>query len=332
MIGIKSPLPGRPDENLDRLLKNYQQLAMNTLGGPSNIWRQRSRQTESPARLSYGSSSHTQPKQSLDLPFDFKLPFLPPLGSLPLFYPRDSVFDLGDCELVDCELDGRIIPSFSVSGEKRLCLPVLMRTVLKDREFPEITAALTRLHINTSLCSQRQLHLLKYRTILPAYVGVCHLITLSDAERLCTDLLDDDIGETVAPSHRSSPISESRLPVYHECFGEGHGYLLPEKYVTPHSRCIVCTDCDKLFSTERFVTHSHSNQEIGVVHWGFNRQNWRSYLLLEEAIISPIDLESLEVAFTEALDKFASESTHAKVCFTTTPKCIKDIPMSCCIQ
>ena len=109
----------------------------------------------------------------------------------------------------------------------------------------------------------------------------CGLITKSDAERLCSRLLESSppVASMVGFHATASPFS---FRVQHECFGKCRGIVLPEAYTSPSARCIECLECEGLFDPAKFVCHSHRNRENRTCHWGFDSVNWRAYLHLAD--------------------------------------------------
>ena len=69
------------------------------------------------------------------------------------------------------------------------------------------------------------------------------------------------------------------IEVYHECFGGCIGLMEPELYTSVNSSCIRCTECNRLFSTNKFVSHYHSSY-FHSCHLGFDSTNWRMYIML----------------------------------------------------
>ena len=111
--------------------------------------------------------------------------------------------------------------------------------------------------------------------VLPVSAHQCGLITKSDAERLCSHLLDKS-PPRASVCHPRSPFS---FKVQHECFGQCQGLVLPEAYTSPTARCVECLECKGLFSPQNFVRHSHSTRNQ-TCHWGFDSSNWLNYLHL----------------------------------------------------
>uniref|UniRef100_UPI000068341A Ski oncogene n=1 Tax=Homo sapiens TaxID=9606 RepID=UPI000068341A len=101
-----------------------------------------------------------------------------------MFMPSDRSTER--CETV---LEGETISCFVVGGEKRLCLPQILNSVLRDFSLQQINAVCDELHIYCSRCTADQLEILKVMGILPFSAPSCGLITKTDAERLCNALL-----------------------------------------------------------------------------------------------------------------------------------------------
>jgi hypothetical protein len=208
-----------------------------------------------------------------------------PIQQIPVFTPIDQ--SSGErCETV---LESETIACFVVGGEKRLCLPQILNSVLRDFSLQQINAICEDLHVYCSRCSPEQLEILKITGILPASAPSCGLITKTDAERLCNALLYDlmdgkPFAALASPGQgakRAGPVPhENCFAVYHECFGKCRGTFLPDLYVSPHAPCVECADCQLVFTPQKFVMHSHSGRETRTCHWGFDSANWRSYLLL----------------------------------------------------
>lgn len=176
---------------------------------------------------------------------------------------------------------GERITCFIVGGEKRLCLPEILNTVLKDFSLQEINAACERLHIYCSRCTNEQLDILKKTQVLPMNAPSCGLITQTDAERLCASLLQLRYKGQLRTVNSISTNQYERLysiKVQHKCFGKCSGTLYPTLYVAPQAECIQCDTCQALFSPKTFVSHGHKSEENRICHWGFNSDNWRAYL------------------------------------------------------
>ncbi|CAF3727740.1 unnamed protein product [Rotaria socialis] len=176
---------------------------------------------------------------------------------------------------------GERITCFIVGGEKRLCLPEILNTVLKDFSLQEINAACERLHIYCSRCTNEQLDILKKTQVLPMNAPSCGLITQTDAERLCASLLQLRYKGQLRTVNSITTNQYERLysiKVQHKCFGKCSGTLYPTLYVAPQAECIQCDTCQALFSPKTFVSHGHKSEENRICHWGFNSDNWRAYL------------------------------------------------------
>ena len=281
--------------HLKRVLKSFQTAAERSLNGPSNYvatWG-----SVDPAKMTAEDlveyrkalmleSLKKAPPPPAALPADkvsptgeggpaHPLPFHQPTGfpvqPMPLFLPMDS----SKSEKGDTVLEGETIACFVVGGEKRLCLPQILNTVLRDFTLQQINAVCDDLHIFCSRCNPEQLELLKLTGVLPLSAPSCGLITKTDAERLCNALL-----HAGAPERVADPSTPNSFKVYHECFGKCKGIFTPELYKGPHARCIECHDCHGMFSPQKFVCHSHKALENRTCHWGFDSANWRAYLLL----------------------------------------------------
>ncbi len=203
--------------------------------------------------------------------------FKTPSTTGPMFVSRDR----GQSDLEETRLAGKDISCFIVGGERRLCLPQILNSVLDQISLPAIHSACDELQIFCSTCTPEQLDKLKLAKIIPLTASQCGLITKSDAERLSSMLLDrtPPLASLSGFHAKSSPFS---FRVQHSCFGACRGILLPEAYTSPTARCIECLDCEGLFCPQKFVCHSHRNRENRTCHWGFDSANWRAYLLLSD--------------------------------------------------
>ncbi|XP_014207552.1 ski oncogene-like [Copidosoma floridanum] len=204
------------------------------------------------------------------------------------------------CETV---LEGERISCFVVGGERRLCLPQILNTVLREFSLSQINQVCDELQIYCSQCLRDQLDELKQSGILPRNAPSCGLITQTDAERLVSTLLSrkepylqlDDIHEekrrlvmaaAVAAVEAKAkeldgkePAKIARFKVYHECFGKCKGIFDAECFESEDSPCVECLECGCRLPPQRFVRHAHGSQENRTCHWGFDSANWRSYLL-----------------------------------------------------
>lgn len=233
--------------HLETVLKNYQHAAPRSLHGPGQ-------------RLGAGDSPPPPP---------------PPVSPCA---PALSAPDRGRGERGETLLEGEPISCFTVGGEKRLCLPQILTSVLTDFSLDQINRICDELQIYCSRCTPEQLHELKATRVLPNNAPSCGLITKTDAQRLCGALL-----HCAAPPPAAGWSGGAlRFRVYHECFGVCSGVCVPALYTERCAPCIQCAECRGLFSPQRFVCHAHGDLEHRTCHWGFDAANWRAYLLVCE--------------------------------------------------
>ena len=216
------------------------------------------------------------------------------MSAVPIMSSNDKSWS----ELEETIIDGERISCFNVGGEPRLCLPQFLNSVLERLSLKDINQACEELQIYCATCSPEQLQVLKESKVLPETAYQCGLITKSDAERLCSFLLERNpprasirLGDP-----KTSPFS---FRVEHDCFGRCEGLLLPEAYTGPNARCIECIQCEGLFSPSKFVSHAHDNTENRTCHWGFSADNWRVYLRLHHSYT-----EEESECHTKVLDNF----------------------------
>ena len=198
--------------------------------------------------------------------------YIPVPGHYPIFSRIDSAI----CSQTETFLEGETIACFIVGGEKRLCLPQILNTVLRDFTLQDINTACDELHIFCTRCNTSQLITLKRSGVLPPRAASCGLITKTDAERLCNFLVHCN------HEQGSNRPSIHCIRVFHNCFGKGDGHLDPHLYTCPEAKCVQCTDCLSLFSLKKFVCHSHKAPENRTCHWGFDSERWRDYLLVKD--------------------------------------------------
>ncbi|XP_049876373.1 ski oncogene [Pectinophora gossypiella] len=191
----------------------------------------------------------------------------PPLLAAPPAPPLLLAADPVLGERGETDLEGEPISCFSVGGERRLCLPQILTSVLTDFSLEQINRVCDELQIYCSRCTPEQLHELKSTGVLPRSAPSCGLITHTDAERLCAALLHAPLGA------RAQILRGFR--VYHECFGGGRGVCAP----TPG--LVQCDECRALYTPRRFVSHSHAS-ENRTCHWGFDSSRWRRFLLVAD--------------------------------------------------
>uniref|UniRef100_F6TS32 c-SKI SMAD4-binding domain-containing protein n=1 Tax=Ciona intestinalis TaxID=7719 RepID=F6TS32_CIOIN len=276
-------------ESLKTTLNCYQLSSADSLSGPSSY-------SALAAQLWFKEN-----KQSPPIP-------PPPLIQIPLLMPNDT-----STQRSETILAGERISCFIVGGEKRLCLPQILTSVLREFSISEINRTCAELHIYCSRCSPDQLEILKVLGILPFNTTQCGLITKTDAERLVSALVYISTTCSKVTVHCFNVLfiecDIKGIRVYHECFGRGDGIFYPEFYLSPDSPCVSCLDCRISFSPARFVSHSHRGLEKHTCHWGFDPENWRNYLLV------PKDKESGKQNDLENLLK----SLKAKFNFSNSP-------------
>ncbi len=102
------------------------------------------------------------------------------------------------------------------------------------------------LRIFCSRCSGEQLEILKGTGVIPPSAPSCGLVKKTDAERLVNSLLHRNPPKSAVsvlsavnrPQDPNKPQSHSHFRVYHECFGEGRGVVLPHLYDKTDALCI----------------------------------------------------------------------------------------------
>lgn len=245
--------------HLKTVLKNYQHSATKSLQGPG---------------LSLAAPVKSDPLSSPELKEDEFVPAtLPVVQQLPILTTPDTT----SSERTETVLEGESISCFVVGGEKRLCLPQVLNSVLRQFSLPQINQECDQLQIYCSRCTPEQLNVLKNGGILPHIAASSGLITKTDAERLCSALLHHNV-----PALRVAAAPGSRkggFMVSHKCFGKCRGQCFPELYTGKTAKCIECVECQGGFTPEQFVCHVHRHfSENRTVHWGFDSANWRAYL------------------------------------------------------
>ncbi|KAK9515821.1 hypothetical protein VZT92_026430 [Zoarces viviparus] len=280
----------QPHPELQQTLKQFHISSMSSLGGPAAF----------SARWQHELLFKKEGKEPE--PVLQHLP--PPVMPGPLFIPSDRSTER--CETV---LEGETISCFVVGGEKRLCLPQILNTVLRDFSLQQINSVCDDLHIYCSRCTADQLEILKVMGILPFSAPSCGLITKTDAERLCNALI---YGGAYPPRCKKElsggslelELTERSFKVYHECFGKCNGLFVPELYSSPNAACIQCMDCRLMYPTHKFVVHSHKAQENRTCHWGFDSANWRAYILLGQDYSGKEEKARMEQLLDEIKEKF----------------------------
>uniref|UniRef100_A0A3B5ML08 SKI-like proto-oncogene a n=1 Tax=Xiphophorus couchianus TaxID=32473 RepID=A0A3B5ML08_9TELE len=232
------------------------------------------------------------------------LPSPPVLGGGPLLVPCDS-----STELTHSLLEGESISCFVVGGEKRLCLPQVLNSVLRDFSLQQINTVCDELYVYCSRCDAEQLHILKVLGILPFNAPSCGLITLTDAQRLCNALLRPGAAFPTDPSGKllSQGLlkeSEASFQVEHQCLGKCQGLFVPQFYTQPEAPCIQCVECQLLFSPQKFVMHSHKSPDKRTCHWGFDSAKWPCYLQLARKYQGTPEEPRLKQLLDEVKEKF----------------------------
>ncbi|KAM4557240.1 ski-like protein [Fundulus diaphanus] len=228
----------------------------------------------------------------------------PVLGGGPLLVPCDS-----STELTHSLLEGESISCFVVGGEKRLCLPQVLNSVLRDFSLQQINTVCDELYVYCSRCDAEQLHILKVLGILPFNAPSCGLITLTDAQRLCNALLrpgaalpTDPSGKLLAQGLLTE--NEASFQVEHQCLGKCQGLFVAQFYTQPEAPCIQCVECQLLFSPQKFVMHSHKSPDKRTCHWGFDSAKWPCYLQLARKYQGTPEESRLKQLLEEVKEKF----------------------------
>ncbi|XP_062988056.1 ski-like protein [Elgaria multicarinata webbii] len=227
----------------------------------------------------------------------------------PLLVPSDS-----STELTQTLLEGESISCFKVGGEKRLCLPQVLNSVLRDFSLQQINTVCDELYIYCSRCTSDQLHILKVLGILPFNAPSCGLITLTDAQRLCNALLRPrTFPQNGSLLHAKSSLAQlketgSTFEVEHECLGKCQGLFAPQFYLQPDSPCIQCSECYGMFSPQTFVMHSHRSPDKRTCHWGFESAKWHCYLHINQKYLGTPEERNLKHLLEEMKEKFSMKS------------------------
>nr|XP_023686171.1 ski-like protein isoform X1 [Paramormyrops kingsleyae]XP_023686172.1 ski-like protein isoform X1 [Paramormyrops kingsleyae] len=233
------------------------------------------------------------------------LPPLPPPPAGPLLAPCDS-----SAELKHTVLEGEPISCFTVGGEKRLCLPQVLNSVLRAFSLQQINGICDELYVYCSRCRGNQLHALKASGVLPPDAPSCGLITLTDAQRLCNALLRP--GRPAPPTTPPVPFplreGGSTFQVEHRCLGKGRGLFAGLLYEHPDASCIQCAQCGLLFSPCRFVMHSHRPPDRRTCHWGFDSARWPRYLQLGRKYLGTIQEAPYRRLLQEMKEKYSQRN------------------------
>uniref|UniRef100_H3DBR4 SKI-like proto-oncogene a n=1 Tax=Tetraodon nigroviridis TaxID=99883 RepID=H3DBR4_TETNG len=225
------------------------------------------------------------------------LPSPPVLGGGPLLVPATST------ELTHSLLEGESISCFVVGGEKRLCLPQVLNSVLRDFSLQQINTVCDELYVYCSRCNAEQLHILKVLGILPFNAPSCGLITLTDAQ-LCNALLRPGAALPADPSAGPAEGERTSFQVEHQCLGKCQGLFVPQFYTQPEAPCVQCVECQLLFSPQKFVMHSHKSPDKRTCHWGFDSAKWPCYLQLARKYQGTPEEPRLKQLLDEVKEKF----------------------------
>nr|Q60698.2 RecName: Full=Ski oncogene; AltName: Full=Proto-oncogene c-Ski [Mus musculus]AAL30825.1 Ski proto-oncogene [Mus musculus] len=300
---------GFQQPGLQKTLEQFHLSSMSSLGGPAvsrragqEAYKKESAKEAGAATVPAPVPTAAEPPPVLHLP---AIQPPPPVLPGPFFMPSDRSTER--CETV---LEGETISCFVVGGEKRLCLPQILNSVLRDFSLQQINSVCDELHIYCSRCTADQLEILKVMGILPFSAPSCGLITKTDAERLCNALLYGGAypppckKELAASLALGLELSERSVRVYHECFGKCKGLLVPELYSSPSAACIQCLDCRLMYPPHKFVVHSHKALENRTCHWGFDSANWRAYILLSQDYTGKEEQARLGRCLDDVKEKF----------------------------
>ncbi|XP_070947336.1 ski-like protein isoform X2 [Macaca nemestrina] len=275
--------------SLKHTLAQFHLSSQSSLGGPAAFSARHSQESMSPTVF-------------LPLPSPQVLPG-------PLLIPSDS-----STELTQTVLEGESISCFQVGGEKRLCLPQVLNSVLREFTLQQINTVCDELYIYCSRCTSDQLHILKVLGILPFNAPSCGLITLTDAQRLCNALLRPRTfpqnGSVLPAKNSLAQLKEtgSAFEVEHECLGKCQGLFAPQFYVQPDAPCIQCLECCGMFAPQTFVMHSHRSPDKRTCHWGFESAKWHCYLHVNQKYLGTPEEKKLKIILEEMKEKFSMRS------------------------
>lgn len=262
------------NKTLKSVLKTYQLSAVKSLQGPSSALLDCKSKKNEEDIIRMKLKEHCLEDSDEDLlddkrQLEFPIPIL-------------TASDQSCSERCETLLEGEGISCFIVGGERRLCLPQILNTVLQDFSLQQINQVCDELQIYCSRCTRDQLEELKISGILPKNAPSCGLITQTDAERLVSALLSSCMDKTCNNKVIIENDNLVRLKVYHECFGKCKGIFDTDLFDSEEAMCIECLECGSLFSPAKFVRHAHRFLENRTCHWGFDSANWRSYLLISK--------------------------------------------------
>lgn len=292
-----------PRERLEKVLLAYTETAKRTLSGPDYIYPHIFPHTPLMPAEAVPLELKTKPRannnnmpvkrnseQQAAEPADLRLPpnkresykaFDPLMAPPPFPIQQPPVLTPSDQSATERSvtlLEGEEISCFTVGGEKRLCLPQILNIVLNPFSLEQVYRVVKAENLFISTCNKEQIDVFKRHGDIPDTTPSCGLLTKTDAHRLCSALFQG----TKATPDAAATADFKGLPtvkVYHECFGLVVGLYAPTLYLSEQSECIQCLTCFEVFSPTEFVCHSHENDtETLTVHWGFDPDNWRSYI------------------------------------------------------
>lgn len=287
---------------LTNVLKTYNNNAYNTLQGPASLFytdpyqKRLKREIDSPPPSQEDDNKHFSPSPSQTnknfsvtsviernnsssasirdypaAPVIFSK-MMEPIKSQPILTAPDS--EKGS--LAFCRVESKAIGCFEIGGESRLCFPQILYDILQGVPLELINRTTNDLRIALLHSSPDQTSEFKMANILPQNVPQCGLITRTNAERLCSELLHKP------PPKKKEPNNYFSFRVYHRCFGKCEGICTPELFSFHDRSCIECVECHGLMSPSKFVLHVCKNKpkENYTCHWGFESNKWRSYILV----------------------------------------------------
>lgn len=290
---------------LTNVLKTYKDHAFKTLQGPASIYfteqhyHQKSLKREidsppqphhddAPKRFSASlhqpaiiertvierrSSSASSPQPPSSDYHESFTKLMQPIKSQPILTAADSEKGL----LNYCLLESNAIDCFEIGGEARLCFPQILN-ILKGVPLEQIHQKSSELSITLNKTTPEQTAEFKLAKILPSEAPPCGLITRTNAERLCSELLHKPLIK------KKEPNGYFKFRVYHRCFGKCEGICTPELFSFTDRSCIECVECHGMMSPNKFVLHVCKNKpkENFTCHWGFESNKWRAYVLVNE--------------------------------------------------
>ena len=173
---------------------------------------------------------------------------------------------------------------------------IKMSSLLNSLSWLSVQAC-EELQIFCSTCTPAQLLHLKHAAVLPPSAAQCGLITKSDAERLCSLLLQEPqpAKRTPTPSHTpASPPSGAVSPprgdptsfkIKHHCFGDCVGVLHPQSYSSPGAKCIGKGRFQIFTKNGTFFNYFFSSTKVCHGYNKFQSSLWDSIELFNGQIV-----------------------------------------------